>query len=358
MGQQGGMQSRIWVTRLVDRIQHRLGLPPLVSGTITLGTVPVFLTGLVFLLVDGRLPREFLIAHLLAMGVPVVGPAAIWYWDTRVFPTFIEESTELAANPTAVQRVGDKYKRLFSTRSWYFVVPWTALVVGLVGLNIGYFETVGIAGSGDPAFWAYLLFAVWWGLITGIGFHGAITAVRAIRAVGDLDLQIEPLHPDGLGGLSMIGRLAIWTTMLISIGSLALPLAFLLGTEGGYRALVYFATGIYILVIGVSFGYPTVYVNRRARAIQEQELETRRQKIRQLQRQAANLEEADGTTDDTGTLAEVATRLEMQRLRDEFNEYDSVSLYPLSVGIIIRLISSLLLPLFFIFVDLFLGRLL
>jgi hypothetical protein len=99
-------------------------------------------------------------------------------------------------------------------------------------------------------------------------------------------------------------------------------------------------------------------VNRRARAIQEQELETRRQKIRQLQRQAANLEEADETADDTATLAEVATRLEMQRLRDEFNEYDSVSLYPLSVGIIIRLISSLLLPLFFIFVDLFLGRLL
>jgi hypothetical protein len=356
MGKQGGTQSRIWATRIVDKIQNRLGLSPLVSATITLGMIPVVLTGLFFLLANGRLPTEFLVAHLLAMGIPFIGPAAIWYWDVRVYPMFVEESTGLATNPTAVQRVGDRYKRIFSMRSWYFVVPWTALVVGLVGLNIGYFETIGIAGFSDPAFWVYLLFAVWWGLITGIGFHGAITAVRAIRAVGELDLQIEPLHPDGLGGLSMIGRLAIWTTMLISIGSLALPLAFLLGTEGGYSAVVYFATGLYTVVIAVSFVYPTVYVNRRARAIQEQELETRRQKIRQLQRQAANLEE-DGATDDTGTLAEVATRLEMQRLRDEFNEYDSVSLYPLSVGIIVRLISSLLLPLFFIFVDLFLDRL-
>jgi heme exporter protein D len=320
--------------------------------------VPVFLTALFFVLADGRMPRDFLIAHLLAMGVPVIGPAAIWYWDVRVFPTFVEESADLATNPTAVQRIGEQYKRIFTTRSWYFVVPWTALIVGLVGLNIGYFETVGIAGFSDPALWAYLLFAVWWGLITGIGFHGAVTAVRTIRAVGELDLQIEPLHPDGLGGLSMIGHLAIWTTMLISVGSLALPLAFLLGTEGGYRAVVYLAVGIYVVAIGVSFVYPTVYVNRRARDIQEQELEKRRRKIRHLQRQAANLEESDGTTDDTGTLDEVATRLEMQRLRDEFNEYDSVSLYPLSVGIIIRLISSLLLPIFFTFVDVFLGRLL
>lgn len=358
MVQQGGTRSRVWITRLIDKIRNRVGTPPLVSGTVTLGMVPVLLTVLFFVLADGRMPRDFLIAHLLAMGVPVIGPAAIWYWDARVFPTFVEESADLATNPTAVQHVGDQYKRIFSTRSWYFVVPWTALVVGLVGLNIGYFETVGIAGFSDLALWAYLLFAIWWGLITGIGFHGAITAVRAIRAVGKLELKIDPLHPDGLGGLSMIGHLAIWTTMLISVGSLALPLAFLLGTEGGYRAVVYFAVGIYVVVIGVSFVYPTVYVNRRARDIQERELEKRRTKIRQLQQQAANLEEPDGTTDDTGTLEEVATRLEIQRLRDEFNEYDSVSLYPLSVGIIIRLISSLLLPIFFTFVDVFLGRLL
>jgi heme exporter protein D len=355
MEQQGGTDSRIWVTRLIDSVQTRLGVGPLVSGTASLGMVPVVLTGLFFVLADGGIPNDFLIAHLLAMGVPVIGPAAIWYWDARVFPTFVEQSADLATDPTAVQRVGDKYKAIFSTRSWYFVVPWIALIVGLTVLNLGFFETVGVTGVGDPAFWVYLLFAAWWGLITGIGLHGAVTAVRTIRAVGELDLQIDPLHPDGLGGLSMIGHLAIWTTMLISLGSLALPLAFLLGTEGGYRAVVYLAVGVYIVVIAVSFAYPTVYVNRRAGEIQERELEKRREKIRQLQTQAANLEETDG---ETGTIDEVATRLEIQRLRDEFNEYDSVSLYPLSVGIIIRLVSSLLLPILFTLIDIYLGQLL
>ncbi|MEA5388294.1 hypothetical protein VB779_15465 [Haloarculaceae archaeon H-GB11] len=290
------------------------------------------------------------------MMVPVVGPAAIWYWDVRVFPRFDEQTVELAMNPEAVHQVTDHYKQVFSSQYWLFTVPWTALVVGIAALNIGYFETLGVGGLGDPVFWVYLLFTGWWGIITGIGFHGAITAIRAIRAVGRLDMEIDPLHPDGLGGLSNVGHLAIWTTMLISLGSLTLPLAFILGTEGGYSALVYLAVGIYVVVIAVSFIYPTAYVNQRAQAIREAELEKRRSKIRQLQNHANDLADGDRPSDQAATMDEVAKRLEIQRLRDEFNEYAQVSLYPLSIGIIVRLVSSILLPVFFILFETFLGR--
>lgn len=358
MSQHSHGPSGIWVTRFIDRARGHTIDNPLVLGCLTLGLVPVALTLLFFGLTADQVSPTFVIAHLLAMAVPFVGPSAIWYWDSRVFPRFVEETAELAVDPAAVHQLAGTYTRIFRTRFLYFAVPWTTLVVGLIGLNIGYFRTLGVDGVGDPAFVIYLLFAVWWGLITGIGFHGALTAVRAIHALGDLELAIDPLHPDGFGGLSSVGYFAIWTTMLISLGSLTLPLAFILATEGGYSALVYLAVGVYVVVIAVSFIYPTVYINRRAQEIREAELEERRTKIRRLQAQAEELESADAMTDATGAMEEVATRLEIKRLRDEFTEYDQVNLYPFSVGILVRLVSSVLLPIAFTIFEMFLGRLL
>lgn len=349
---------RIWASRVIDVTRELTVDRPLLVGSLTLGLVPVGLTLLFVALTAEALPHDFLVAHVLATAVPFLGPAAIWYWDARVFPRFVEETADLVTDSDAVHGLGARYKRIFASRWHTFAVPWTALVVCLIALNVEYFRTLGLSGVSDPAYVVYLLFAAWWGLVTGIGFHGAITATRAIRAVGQLELQVDPLHPDGLGGLSSVGNLAIWTTMLISLGSLTLPLAFLLGNDGGYAVLVYLAVGVYVAVIAVSFLYPTVYVNRRAQEIQEAELERRRAAIRRLQSQSTDLARADGDAGETATIDEVAKRLEIQRLRDEFDEYAAVSLYPLSVGIIVRLASSILLPIAFTVFEMYLGRLL
>jgi hypothetical protein len=76
----------------------------------------------------------------------------------------------------------------------------------------------------------------------------------------------------------------------------------------------------------VSFLYPTIYVNRRAQAVREQELDRMRVRIRELEARARDPAEHASTD-------EVAKRQEIQRLREEFHEYATVSLYPLSVGI-------------------------
>ena len=349
--------ERIWVTRFIDRVRDRTVDRPLVVGCLTLGLVPVVLTGIFVALTRADLTPRFATAHVLAATVPFVGPAAIWYWDARVFPRFVDQTTDIAADPDALITVAERYKRVFVGTYPWFAVPWTALVVGIIGLNVGFFESLGVSGMDDPAFWVYLAFAVWWGLLTGIGFHGAITAIRAIRAVARLDLEIDPLQPDGLGGLSSVGYLAIWTTMLISLGSLTLPLAFILGAEGGYTSLVYLAVGLYVVVIAVSFVYPTVSVNRRAQEIRERELERRRSKIRRLQAQAEDLD-AGEPRGEAATMSAVATRLEIQRLRDEYAEYADVNLYPLSIGIVTRLISSILLPIGFILFEMVLSEML
>ncbi|WP_136717426.1 hypothetical protein [Halorientalis salina] len=357
MGQSADSRHRIWITQSIDGFAARTVDHPLLVGCLTFGTIPAVLSLLFFALLPARPPLDFVTAHLLAMAIPFVGPAAIWYWDTHVFAQFVEQTAGLAVDPDAVRRVGDRYERVFSDRFLRFVAPWTALVVGVVALNVGYLETIGVRGVADPAFSVYLLIVAWFGIVTGIGFHGAITAIRAIRAVGRLDLEIDPLHPDGLGGLSAVGYLAIRTTMLISLGSLALPLALMFGIGGGFGTLVYLAVGVYVAVIAVSFVYPTVYVNRRAQAIVEAELERTSAKIKRLRTEAAELAEADGAAEEAATMDEVAKRLEIQRLRDEYNEYAGVSLYPLSVGIIVRLLSSILLPVFFTVFEMYLGRL-
>lgn len=346
--------ERIWVSRFIDYVSNRTFNNPLLTGLTTLGLIPIALTIAFLELVGGSVSSQFLVSHLLAAAVPVVGVPGIWYWDTQIYPRFIEQTAELAVNPDAVRSNLQTYNEIFTQRYRPFTVFWTLLVTVIIGVNLPYFESLGVTGLSDPAFVVYLFFAVWWGIVTGIGFHGAITAIRAIRAFADHELNIDPLAPDGLGGLSNVGTLAIWTTMLISLGSLALPLAFILAARGGYQSLVYAAVGLYIFVIALSFAYPTIYINRRAQAIREDELEKRRVKIRRLQQKSNDVEAvADG--DENASMDDMATRLEIQRLREEYQAHANVNLYPLSIGILVRLVSSLLLPIFFMLMENFIG---
>jgi hypothetical protein len=343
----------IWITRLIEKGREQTVDRPVVVGLATAGLVPVVLSTVYFGLTLGETTLRFAVSHALAALVAVVGAPAIWYWERRVFTGFVTDTRSLVADGAAFDSVTERYRERFRNDYWLFTVPWAALIVGIVGINVEFFRTVGVSGYGDPVFWVYLAFAAWWGVVTGIGFFGAFVTIQCIRAVGDLELHIEPLHPDGLGGLSSIGSFAVWTTMLISLGSLTLPLAFLLAADGGYTAVVSVAVLLYVVTIAGSFLYPTVYIHHRAQRIRTEELEDRRERIRSLQREMDSAETGVG---ESGEMEETAKRLEIQRLRDEYNEYDAVNLYPLSVNILVRLLSSVLLPVFLILFETFVGR--
>ena len=129
-----------------------------------------------------------------------------------------------------------------------------------------------------------------------------------------------------------------------SIGSFTLPLAFSIAAGGAFQNLVYVAVAGYIGFILVSFVYPTIYVNRRAQEVRERTLKEKRERIRGLQARAAA-----GDTD--GELDRLETQLRIRTLRDDFHEYQDVNLYPLSVSILVRLGSSVLLPILFTLID-------
>lgn len=334
----------IWVTELVEGVRSRVPLPTAPAVLLTIGTLPFGLTGLFFLLADGRSSPYVLFIHLLTAVIPSVAPLLVWHYDENVFPTFIQEVSDVVQDHQSLIETVDRYEQFFVDRYWVITVPWTVLIIGVAVANIGFFRNLGVTGVGDPAFLVYMVFALWFSIITGIGLHGALTTILCVRAVGDLELTIDPLHHDGLGGLSTIGYFSIRATLMNSIGSFALPLAFSIAAEGNYQELVYLAVAGYIGFILLSFVYPTLYVNRRAQAVRESVLKTKRRQIQELRRQA--------TVDSTGgELSELETQLKIQTLRDDFNEYQSINLYPLSISILTRLASSILLPIAFTLLE-------
>ena len=331
----------IWVTRLIDWLCERTINRPLLVGALSIGMVPVVLSAIFFALTWDETTPRYVVSHMLVIAIGVVGPGLIWYWDRVVFQRFVDDVASLTQQTDELEALAEQYSRLFRKRFWVFSALLVGFFLVVAVSNVDFYRSIGVAGMTDPAFLALLAGGIAWGFLVGIGFHMAIVAVAFIRAVGRLELQIEPLHPDGLGGLSAIGTFAIWTTMFISIGSLGFPYVFLLTAEGSAAPVIYAAVAFYVLVIALSFLYPTVYVNRRAQAVRERELDRMRKRIRALEETARDPAE-HGSTD------EVAKRLEIRRLREEFRDYSQVSLYPLSIGIITRLLTSIFLPILFI----------
>lgn len=333
-------------------------------GFLTLGMVPVVLTLALVGLTAEQLPLDFVVVHLLATVPPFVTPTATHYWE-GVFAKFVDDMDEIVREQTdtdgadsepnttiadgggrnedqkSLPEVATKWKERFVTWWPATSLGWMALILLVIGTNIEYFERIGIGGIADPGFWVYVLYAGWWGFITGFGFIGAFVMIGSIHEISYMTFDIDPLQPDGLAGLSAVGYFAIRTIWLLFTGSFTFPYAFVLGTQGVFRPLVYVATGIYIILLTVSFLYPTLRVNTRAQDIRENELEARRDHIHDLRAEIKTLENKDDMGEDD-RLKAVNKRLEIQRLQEEFNEYADLTLYPFSVGIVIQFISALL----------------
>jgi len=309
-------------------------------GMVTLGLIPVALTLLVFGLTTDPLPFEFVVVHLLATIPPFLTPSATHYWEA-VFERFIDQMEDIVQDTDALHSTAKAWKERFTT--WWPVTSlgWMALILLVIGTNVKYFQDIGIGGIGDAAFWVYVLYAGWWGFITGFGFIGAFVMIGTIHEVSTMTFELDPLQPDGLAGLSSVGYFAIRTIWLLSTGSFTFPYAFVLGTQGVVKPLVYVATGIYILLLTVSFLYPTLRVNTRAQDIRDDELTRRRDDIRDLREEIRELEQIEDKTD-ADRLEAVNKRLEIQRLQEEFDEYAALNLYPFSVGIVIQFVSALL----------------
>lgn len=341
-----GSSDTIWVARIIDQSTRIFPGGPILSTVATFGVIPTTLTGIFLFLNRTDLEAAFVISQLLITSVPILGAFFIWHYNTKLFPRFLEQTSEIVDNKDGLADIVERYKIFFSERFWLSAIPWTILAVSAVIANIKYFQELGIAGYQNVSFLVYLVFFVWFGLITGIGLHMVATTILCIREIGDLDLQIDPLHPDQLGGLSNIGMFAIRTTMMNSIGALALPLAFTMAAPGAYELLIYIVVAVYIVFILFSFLYPTIYVNEKAESIREAELERRREQLQAMRNKARK----SPNPTSTGQISP-EEQLHIQTIKEEFQEYQDVRLYPFTLSILTRLASSILLPIVFMLLE-------
>jgi hypothetical protein len=337
-------EKNIWLTRLAMPIIRHSPLPSAPTIIFTLGMVPAVLFLTFYYLIIETATIEFFYLMGLATLIGVIGPYFLYRYDTVVFPKFINRVKIVTPDDDnkQINRIGMKYKSFFVNKYYYIVLPWTLLGLATMRINISYFKKLGVESYADPIFIPYLLLVVIGGIVTGIGLHMALTTVLCIREVGNLNFTIDPLHPDGLGGLSAVGYFAISSTTLFSIGSLGLPFAFDIASSSGLTLIVYFLVIVYIGTVVFSFVYPTLYINRRAKKIRREMLKDKRKQIRLFHEKIMNAKEET----DVGLL-----ETKLATLRNEYDEYENVNLYPMSPSILSKLISSIMLPLLFLLIE-------
>lgn len=313
--------------------------------------MPLVLTVFVFRF-GGSSSLAFVAAHgLLAVMLSALG-YLVWYYDAKLLPAFFDGVEGLLADPADSERLRSKYLRFFRRGYWKTLVVWAPIgPVAFVG-NLGYLTAQGIGGPTTLTFWAYGLFACWTTFFTAIGMHVIFTTLRCVAEVSTLAFDIDPMHYDGLGGMSVIGDFTVRSMGIASIGSLGIPFLFELARGGSMEWIIYLSVATYVVSLVGLFVYPTVLASRRAERLRENRLETYRERIRAVDAELESL--ADGTDPESGAV--LSKELERQRLRQQYDELQSVQLYPLSVGVISRFAGSILLPLLFLVLEQFLPQ--
>lgn len=160
-------------------------------------------------------------ALLLVTGV---APYLIWYYDMRLFPAFLGDVEMLLPGQSTPDAIGERYRGLIADRWWAPAIAANLPIPLLTFFGQPFLRQRGLFGATDPLFWAVFAVLPWIGVIVGIGFLLVAVTFLVIRDISAEPLRIDPMHPDGLGGITIIGQFAIRTTALFSLGALLLPL--------------------------------------------------------------------------------------------------------------------------------------
>lgn len=345
-----GRAGGLWVSRWVRRTRRWLD-DPFLASAIVFGTVPAMLLVVYAVRRSAYLTPGFSFSLLSVGTVLFLGPYLVWYYDTRLLPGFARRFEDAVVDGAALDAIVERHRQFLSERWWIAsglaAIPIPVLMFGAPG----FLRARGLFGPTDPLFWTVMGVLLWLSLFVGMGFLVVLVTILLVRSASSLDLRIDPLHPDGLGGTGAVGYLAIRTTVLFSLGALLLPLTLEYASAAGLgaTALVYAMDAAYAIAIAASFLYPTVVVYRRAERVRERELDQLRRRYTAEKRRALDPDIGllPGTTG-------AAVELKLQRLRNEYEDYRQVSLYPMKTDIIVRLVGSVLLPLVFLVLDMYL----
>ena len=340
-----------WITE-----QCNGGLPWISAGPFVTGVVKFALFwNVVWLLFAITRRGHYTVWFLFAWGLALlwvnVAPFLIWLYDQIVLPQFFEKFEEINPDRQKLEDLSKRYNDFIADPPLVLFVFWAAgmLIVAWAGTPV--LEDQGMSGDGAPFRWLSYVYAVYMGGVLGeAGTAGVTATLLMIRDISDVSFEIQPLHPDQLGGLSNVGYYAIRTTLLYSSGSLFIPLGFSLLAGASNTYLIAAIISVYIASVLLIFVYPTVKINRKASQMRDEILDDLRDQMLEIRQELASCE--------SGEVEEVSKQLELERTRSKYEDYKTVRLYPLQIDILIKLIASILLPIVMIFFEIYIKDIL
>lgn len=342
--------SKCWITKILESEKPFKIKNPFISSVVKFGLIPDFFLILLLIYRYEYLTTEYMAAYVIAWIWLNIGPYLIWYYDEKVLPKFFSDSIELVPDQEKLNKFASKWDNFFASKYSYFGIPWTIIILIIVFLSLTDLPiNSGIFGIEDPFYWLILVFgAIEAGVLMSIAFVGILTTILSIDELSKENLKIDPFHPDKLGGLSVFGEYAISTTLLASTGSFFLPIALELFLNSRMATpIIYFTVAIFCFVILLSFLYPTYRINNKADLIRTAILEDLRKKYYHYKK---SIDEKNHGND-------LSYYLELEKLRNEYQDYSAVKLYPFEIEILIKLASSVILPILFLLIQDYLGML-
>jgi hypothetical protein len=272
-----------------------------------------------------------------------LAPYMIYYYDSTLLPNFFEDVIDIFHDEKELSRLAQKYDNLFSKKYYLIVVPWTGLIIYICINAIKYYIDLKIIELFSFWYFFCLILVVWGAVLGGIIGHSVAITILAIKNLTKYEITINPYHSDFLGGLSSVGNFAIGTTLMLSSGSLFLPLAFQLTSSYANQIAIYLAILIFIIFIILSFIYPTYIINQKAKL-------TRNNKINEIITDYQYMyREIMNEKNDINKCNLLCLKLE--RLKELYLDYKKLSLYPFEIEVLLKLISSIILPVFFIYLE-------
>jgi len=157
--------------------------------------------------------------------------------------------------------------------------------------------------------------------------------------------------------LSCFGNYAIATTLIFSSGALWLPLAFdLMAGIPALTTFIYAAVFTWMGFTLLSFVYPTFIINVRAKKIRNAEIDIRRREYEESREIIRIINDMRIKTnymkaDTVNPIMAMVYYFNTELMREEFEHFKAVKLYPFEIFIFSKLISSVIFPLLVWFVQ-------
>lgn len=172
-------------------------------------------------------------------------------------------------------------------------------------------------------------------LLGSIGIWGTFQLVMMMWRVRKYELSLNSYNPDGFGGMGVLANFGIKATVMYSTGALMIPMAYDVATRNDLLHQTFYATifasTFFSITVLLSFLIPLVALNRAAVKGRERLLENTGKQCNEF------LEACQQNS-------EIEAGIRMLVAQSHYNQLFQMRVYPFDIGILLKLVASIALP--------------